>query len=195
MTVWIHLAAVGFAALSLLGCAEIGERPAVHQDQILRFETAEVPKVGAHADVKQEGTTIQLAVAHICDVKRENLVNRTSTTRFFNRSSTQSWLVAGAGLLSAGTGTALVIDSAHTFPNDRASRMYNSTGPGNEKLYGFGLIGTGALLGTVALVDAIRASGSNVERSQTTEEGGIVRRAIVCTNTAGRKRRNYWQPW
>jgi hypothetical protein len=183
MTEWIRLAAVSVAVLPSIGCAEIGQRPAVNQDRVVRTETVEVPIAGAHADINQEGSNLHLAVSHLCDVKRFNVVDRTSTTEFYNGSPKQTWLTAGAGLVSAGVGLTLVVDSTSTYPNDPNSRTYNSTGPDKERLYGIGLIGTGALLGTIAFVNAMRANGSGIEHSQIVENAGTVRKATVCSKT------------
>lgn len=176
------IAAILLAAVALTGCADIGQRPPVNQDRVVGTALAEAPVAGADADVDQDGVTLSISVSRVCDRGPARTVDRTSTTESFNRFQTANWLLAAAGVVSAGVGAGLVADAANTYPNDRASRTFNETGPGKERLYGYALIGTGAFFGVVAIVDAVRANGTTVEQKRITLPMEPEKRAIRCSN-------------
>lgn len=169
--------------LASVGCVAIGQRPAVNQDRELRRHTeVEVPAEGGSADIKLEGMQLTVTASRACDIRQDRVVDRTATAENYNRAPAITWALAGAGVASVAGGVVLLVDAGSTYPNDTAARTYNETGPGKERLYGYALIGTGALLGTIAIVDAIRASGETVKRGEATVPGKVVKQGVRCTN-------------
>lgn len=169
-------------------CAQIGQRPPVHQDRLLRTEQVETLSKGVFAKVEQapNGTDVSIIATRACDLTEQRVLQRTTTVDSFNKQPGTTWFYAGAGLVSAGVGRAFVIDAANTYPNDPNSRLYNKTGPDQERVWGYALVGTGALLGTVAIIDAIRASSSESTESEVTISGNTVRSDFECaSHTAG----------
>ncbi len=169
----------------LLGqaCTPVGQRPPVNQDRLIRAEPVQVPALGGVAEVEQEGTRLTITVSRACNIRQGRLVDRTTRVESYNQMPALDWLLVGAGAVSIGTGGILLADARNTYPDDRQSRTYNATGPATEKLYGYTMIGAGILAGTVAIVDAIRASGSTETRERTNVPGEIERWGVACRNT------------
>lgn len=166
----------------LSGCAQIGQRPPVNQDQVFRAESIETPVTGAHANVTQSGTEVSLVLSEVCDVGEKRFVHRTSEAEHYNMTPTTDWLLAGGSAVSVATSGILLVDATSTYPNDATSRTYNSTGPAKERGYAYSLLGVGAVLGVAALVDVIKANGSDVERTNVTLTGEPNQRGVRCTN-------------
>lgn len=80
MKVWTHLVALGFTGLLFLGCAGTYQRSPTHEDRLIRSESIEVPVEGIHVGVHQQGMKLHLTAVHLCDVKREDLLDRSTTT-------------------------------------------------------------------------------------------------------------------
>jgi hypothetical protein len=74
-----HLASLGVAGLLLVGCAETHQRPPDHQDRFIRSDSIEVPIEGIYVGVHQQGMRLYLTATRLCDVKREDLLERTTT--------------------------------------------------------------------------------------------------------------------
>jgi hypothetical protein len=167
-------------AVMFAGCARIGQRPPVHSDRLLRVVPVESLTGGAIANVAQSGTELSLRASHVCNLQNDRVVYRTTTTEAYNKSPAADWLLGGAAVAAGGVGAILVTDAKNTYTNDRTSRTYNPAGPNQERAYGYGLVGVGAALGTIVLVDVIRASGTKIERREVTVPGEIVQRAARC---------------
>src|ERR1700690_130552 len=80
MNEWTHLSALSFAVSLLLGCAATRSQPPITQDKLIRSDSIEVPIEGIHVGVHQQGMQVQLVVSHLCDIKREDLLERTTTS-------------------------------------------------------------------------------------------------------------------
>jgi len=79
MKLWLRLAIVNLAAVPMLCCATTHQSPAAHHDRLIRSNSIEVPIDGVRVGVHQQGTLIHLTAKHLCDVKREDLLERTTT--------------------------------------------------------------------------------------------------------------------
>lgn len=79
MKLWLQLVIVNFAVLPVLCCAATHQHPPVHQDRLIRSNSIEVPIDGIHVGVHQQRTRLHLTARHLCDIKREDLLERTTT--------------------------------------------------------------------------------------------------------------------
>lgn len=80
MKSWFHLGTVIFVELLVSGCAGTQPRSLDQRDRLIRTESIEVPIEGIHVGVHQQGMKLYLTVMHLCDVKREDLLERITTT-------------------------------------------------------------------------------------------------------------------
>jgi hypothetical protein len=150
---------------------------------LIRHERVETPSKGVFVDAQLTGSTrLSIIAVKACDLNNAQRVNRTTTVENYNADPGKTWFYAGLGVISIGAGTGLIVDSSSTYPNDKTSRTYNETGPDKERNWGYALIGTGAVLTAIAVVDAIRASGSETKESDATLPGTTLQRGLRCAN-------------
>lgn len=74
-----QLATTCFATLGLIGCAATQQAPS-HQDRLIRTNEIEVPIEGIHVGIHQRGMKLYVTAMRLCDVTREDLLERTSNT-------------------------------------------------------------------------------------------------------------------
>jgi len=162
-------------------CARVGLSEPVVADRPIKLIRDEVPgKSGIHPLVKQDGTIVVLRAVKNCDVRKHEVVERKTTRTRVNETLGIDWIAGAAGVVAAAVGVGFLVDAGKVYPNDRTSRTYNPTGPDKARLYGIGLMGAGAALMAIPVVDATRASGT-VEDTGTVEESkGFAARGIPC---------------
>ncbi len=162
-------------------CAQIGQRPPVHQDRLIRTNQVEQPTRDLFTDARLDGTRLELVVTRACDQTAVPIVSRTTTVDSYNEQRGGTWFQAGAGLTSIALGIVLVRDAKNTYPDDTTSRTYNTIGPKFERGSGYVAIGTGTLLEAIAIVDAIRASTSETTPEREVELPGVPsKRGVPC---------------
>lgn len=166
---------------ALPACARVGLSEPVTADRQVKTVREEVEgEPGIHPLVKQDGAVVVIRAVKNCNVRETDVVERKTTRTRENETPTIDWIVGAAGIVAAGVGVGFMVDAGHVYPNDMTSRTYNPTGPDKARLYGIGLIGAGAALMAVPIVDATRASGT-VEDTGTVEKSrGLVQRDIPC---------------
>lgn len=172
------------AALVLLSnsasCTRIGQRPPRNEDQLLHTVPVETLTEGAFATVNQQGTELKLEVSRVCDTRTDRVVHRTSEVESYNQTPGKDWWLAAGALAAGGLGGGLLADARFTHSNDPTSRTYNPVGADQERNYGYGLIGLGAVLATVVVVDVVRSNGTETTGAELTITGPAEKHATAC---------------
>jgi hypothetical protein len=109
------------------------------------------------------GSKVEIMATHLCRSQDMRDVERRNTYENFNETAGRTWTWAGIGLASATTGIIVLGDSGNVYERDGASRTYNPVGPGGAQAIGWSFVSLGAIAGTAAIVDAVRAQGTHSE--------------------------------
>lgn len=175
--------AIALAITAHLGCAEIGLRDPRTQERVVSTSTAQVPVQGlAVGSGEVEGTVLVVEASHVCDTVTRSDLEKTATREKYNADATTTWAMAIAGVAATATGTALLVDSKNVYSDDETSRTYNPTGQTKAILWGSALTATGVALGTVAIIDVLRAQGEETYVSSDTRDGSPEKRG-TCSNS------------
>jgi len=177
------LTALALAAVSMGGCAQIGQSPPNATDRQLNLLRREIDAEGIKATVDQDSDaplTIRVTATHLCAVTEQQVLSRTTTIETQNQTPIVDWLALGAGAVVAGSGAAVLVDANSVHPHDDTSRQYNPVGPSNARAIGGGLVAAGVALLAIPVVDAIRANQTTVDTQQVTTSPTIVQRGIAC---------------
>lgn len=174
------MAAAAVLLLNSAGCARIGQRPPRNEDQLLRLVPVETVIDGAFAEVGQRGTELALEVSRVCELRTDRVVQRTTEVESYNQSPGKDWWLAVAALAAGGAGGGLLADAPNTYPNDPTSRTYNPIGPDEERKYGYGFVGLGAVFATAVIVDVVRANGTETTSGEATITGPVETHAAAC---------------
>lgn len=161
------------------GCATIGVGQPVHSDVPVGTGEQEQPS-GETVDIEQSGTALTLRSRKLCDVHETREVTRTTTTPRENKSAWVDWTLGIGGAALAGAGVATMVDSGNVGSSDQNSKTYNPVGSTGAIALGAGLIALGVTGGTVALVDVVRASGSDESKAKVNLPGRELRRGVAC---------------
>lgn len=161
------------------GCATIGSGQPVHSDVPVGTGEQEQPS-GETVDVEQSGTTLTLRSRKLCDVHETRDVVRTTTTTRENKSAWTDWTLGVGGAALVGAGAVTLIDSGSVGNSDQTSKTYNPVGGTGAIALGAGLIALGVAGGTIAIVDAFRAGGSDESKARVTLPGRELRHGVAC---------------
>ena len=169
------------ACASSSGCATIGFSNPRFEDTPLQTTKEQVPTPEGHfVAAKQTGTTVSIVAKRACDVRESTTVRRRTRAERVNQSAALDWTFGGLGLGLAASGAVILVDSSKVYPNDASARQYNPMGPTGARILGASLAAAGVALATVAVVDAVRASGEQQTVGTATVPGNVVERGIQC---------------
>lgn len=156
-----------------LACAEIGLRDPRTQERVLSTTTEHVPVSGHAAGSVDalDGTTLTVRASKVCDAVMRSEVGTTTVQDRYNTDPTTTWAYGLGGIAAAAAGTAILVDSGNVYPDDETSRTYNPTGPTKAVAWGTALTATGIALGTIAVVDVLRAQGTETTRTISHRDG------------------------
>lgn len=163
-------------------CATIGSGQPVHSDVPVGTGEQEQPS-GETIDVEQSGTALTLRSRKLCDVHETREVTRTTTMPRENKSAWVDWTLGIGGVALAGAGVATMVDSGNVGATDQTSKTYNPVGGTGAVALGVALIALGAAGGTVAIVDVVRAGGSDESKARVSLPGRELRRGVACKNS------------
>jgi hypothetical protein len=167
-------------AVSATGCATVGLSDPVVTDRVTATPQRYEPRDGVVGTVSVQSTRLQVDASKSCDLVEKDQIARNTVRERRNETPAADWLFFAGGVLAAGTGTVLLIDSSSTYATDKNSTTYNPYGPGTASALGLGLIGLGAALLVVPTVDLFRAAGK-VEKNETVEgPPRTVRERVAC---------------
>lgn len=166
------------------GCAEIKLGPPKTTTRVLGRTTEEVPRNTAYIVVRETEPKLSLSVGRACDQIEIATVRQVTSRERTNAKPSTDWWLGVTGALTAGIGVWTVADAKNVAPNDTTGREYNSLGPGGAEALGYSAIGVGGAMLTVAIVDAIRASGSDTKVGKPTQERTVKRRGVCSGNPA-----------
>lgn len=156
MNVRICSAVLAPSLLTAVGCASIGFGPAKAEDQVIRVDKDSLPlQRGLASKMTVDGTEIAVTTKRLCNYRDRRTVRRTTTRERVNQSPETDYALGGLGLVAIGTGVGFVVDAKSVHPNETNSQNYNPVGPDSARMIGYGLIGTGAIATTIAIVDVV----------------------------------------
>ena len=162
------LAAVGCAPMSV-GAPMVTDVPKGHEERVSangQFDD----------EVRHEGSRVALRVTDLCDVQRIERIERTTVREHHNDAPGNDWLAGIGGAVLAGTGVVSVA-SPETLRRGDVELSKNEV-----RGTGYALIGVGALLLTIPVIDAIRVhrvAERHVE--QVEAPGPFLKHGIPCT--------------
>jgi hypothetical protein len=180
-SVLLSFAPLVLAITTCTGCATIGYgAPVVVSERRVgtRMESRSTGK--NHVVSDQKGSVLTISVTRECEVDEIERYEVTERRERTNQSATSDWVMAGAGVVSMGTGAVLVGDASSTYPNDTTSKTYNPTGPTKERVWGGVLLGVGALLTGTATYDALSVQGGADTKKEVERPGGVAKHGVPC---------------
>lgn len=176
---WMAALVVTLSGSLNAGCATIGAGRPVHSDVPVGTGEQELPS-GETVDIEQSGTNLTLRSRKLCDVHETREVTRTTTTPRENRSAWVDWTLGVGGVALAGAGAVTLIDSGSVGNSDQTSKSYNPVGSTGAIALGAGLIALGVAGGTIAIVDVVRAGGSDESTARVSLPGRELRHGVAC---------------
>lgn len=174
------------------GCVSIGLGEAVVvEERPLDNRRVVVPTQLASVDVDQEDTTLTITAERVCDIEQKVRVQQTLERERVNLSPGVTWQLAIYGAILAGVGTGVTIDARlNVADSDPEARSYNSIGPDAATAIGAAFLAAGTPLLVIAVVDAIRATGSESEIAHTERSAGFIERSTRCETRVPMARSN-----
>jgi hypothetical protein len=177
----LGLATLVAAALPLWGCAEVALGVPVVTAQPIKTERISVPEAnGIVGSVDQDGVQVKVTATRACDVVDQTTALETTTRERHNGGASKDWSLAGAGVLSLGSGAWALVDASKVYPSDKTSQNYNPIGPTAATGIGVALIVAGVALLAIPGVDVIRTSGTEVTTAQVTKNSEPLQRGVSC---------------
>lgn len=110
-----------------------------------------------------DGTRVRATASQRCDVRTIEVERLTRRRNRVNDTPETTIVFGVSGGVGAALGIGLAVDAGHVYDDDKTSRTYNQYGPTTASIVAGTVLGLGIALGTIAVVDAIRTSGSEVE--------------------------------
>jgi hypothetical protein len=163
------------AALSANACAPMVVGPPVVTDMPRGIE-ARLNGTGATDNaVAQEGSRVAVRVTELCDVQSVTMVERTTIHEYQNDAPHKDWWAGIGGGVLAGVGVTSVVNPKGVRSNDP------DLTDADVRQSGYLLIGLGAALLTVPVIDAIRANSVAERKVEEVEAPGpTLRRNVAC---------------
>lgn len=185
-------ALLGSLAILATGCVSIGlGEPVVVEEQPLDNKRVVVRTNLASVDVDQEDTTLTITAERVCDIEQKVRVKQTLERERINLSPGVTWQLAIYGTILAGIGTGVTVDARlNVEDSDPNGQAYNSIGPDGATAIGAAFLAAGTPLLVIAIVDAIRATGSENEITHTERSAGFVERSTKCETRVPMARTN-----
>lgn len=162
------------------GCATVGLGSPTVTDRVTATPQHYEPREGVQGTASLEATRLQVEASKSCDLVEKPQIARNTVSERRNETPGRDWVFFGAGVLAAGGGTALLIDSSSTFASDKTSTDYNPYGPDAARAAGFALVGVGALLLVVPTVDLFRTSGKVETNEAVDGPPRVVKEQVSC---------------
>lgn len=146
--------------LAQSNCAKMSLQKAPATERIL--DTRQEPEEGSttQARITQEGQVVLVEVSRNCVARTYDRVETTERSTTINTQGALDWTLGISGVALLGVAGVTYADSPKVYPKDTSSRTYNEVGPEGER--GIAVVTAltgGALLG-IAVVDVIRAQGT-----------------------------------
>lgn len=183
MTQLISRAALIFLGLLLMpACAEIrmGEPKTVQSKVLRREQRVVVSSSDFEAGFEHSEHVIHVSAYSTCDLSETQLVRNTVRREKKNDLLAPEAVLLGFGLIPTGIGIGILADSSNVYPNDRNSRLYNSSGTGGAAAGGIILLAWGAAMMVVPMVDMVRTIGSEETETEATEPGAVIQPRVPC---------------
>lgn len=167
--------AVGLGAVGSAGCARMGVGPAVVTDVPKGVEHRSIPNGSSDGIVSQDGLRVSVRVAEHCNVLRIDKIERTTIRKHQNLTPQNDWWagIGGAALIAAGA--VAIAKPATMQPKDGSASVEEVRGGG------YVMVGLGALLVAVPVIDYVRAQREAVHTVERVDEPGpLVQHDIRC---------------
>ncbi len=166
---------VGVSALAFMGCAPMSVGAPVVTDVPRGSEERARPNGATDAAITRDGMAIEVQLSDHCDVQRFDRFERTTIREHHNDAPQNDWYAGIGGALIGGAGALAVAEPSRMTPSD-GSRSATEVRGG-----GFALIGLGAALLAVPVIDYVRAHREAEHKVERVEEPGpLVRRDTRC---------------
>ncbi len=166
---------VGLGALASAGCATMGVGPALVTDVPKGVEHRPIPSGSSDGVVTQDGLRVSVRVAEHCNVLRVDKIERTTIRKHQNLTPQNDWWAGIGGALLITAGAVAIAKPATMQPEDGSASLEEVRGGG------YAMVGLGALLAAVPVIDYVRANREaqhTVERVE--EPGPLVQHDVRC---------------
>ena len=173
---FVWAAFVGLVALGVNACAPMGVGPPVVTDVPKHVEQRSMGTGATDDAVTQEGSRLIVRVTELCDVQRVTRVERTTVREHQNEAPQNDWWAGVGGVVLAGLGAVTVVEPRPLKGSDGHEYTKAEVRQG-----GYLLVGLGAALLAVPVIDAIRANSVADRRVEEVEvPGPFLRRNVAC---------------
>ncbi|HVH42490.1 MAG TPA: hypothetical protein VM925_09105, partial [Labilithrix sp.] len=159
---------LGLTAMCFAGCAPMGIGPAVVTDVPKSREQRSVPNGSSDAEVHQDGMHASVQISQHCYVQQVDKVERTTIREHQNLAPGNDWWAGIGGAALAGAGALAVARPSAMQPEDGSTSVKEVQGAG------YAMIGIGALLLTVPVIDYVRAHREAEHKVELVETAGPI---------------------
>lgn len=162
-------AALGLCSGACATIVPVG--PATESRRVVRQYVVQRESDAPFTQIEQDGSIVRLKLTATC--KRVPVTSSmvTSTREMENEDSAIDWALLSGGAVAAGAGVVFLVDANSVHETDTTAREYNPYGPSQARAAGGGLLGLGAALLAIPIVDAIRANGTETSTKAEASDG------------------------
>ena len=166
---------VGLGAVGSGGCARMGVGPAVVTDVPKGVEHRSIRNGSSDGIVNQDGLHVSVRVAEHCNVLRIDKIERTTIREHQNLTPQNDWWAGIGGTVLIAAGAVAIAKPATLQPKDGSASLEDVRGTG------YVMVGLGALLAAVPVIDYVRVHREAEHKVERVEEPGpLVQRDVRC---------------
>jgi len=166
---------LGLGALGSTGCATMGIGPPVVTDVPKGVEYRSIGNGSSDGIVTQDGLRVSVRVAQHCNVMRIDKIERTTIRKHENLTPQNDWWAGIGGAVLIAAGAVAIAKPATVQPSDGSASLEE------VRAGGYAMVGLGALLAAVPVIDYVRANREAEHNVQHVEEPGpLVQHDIRC---------------
>jgi hypothetical protein len=168
------------AAVLLGGCSPVSLKTETADDVVLERRTQVLDTDRAHSEIDSDGLVLRVRTTAACELAEVSRVKRTERL-VADEDLGEEIAVLVLGSIPLTTGTVLLADSGNVYPDDRNARLYNPVGHDDTVIAGAVLVGAGALITALPVIQLIRIAAAGETREQILiQHGEVIRDDVPC---------------
>lgn len=163
-------------------CVRIGlGEGVVIAEEPLENKRAQILSKRVRVTVDQDDTTITIVAERVCDVEERARIQTTTERERVNLQPGVTWQLGIYGAILAGVGTGVIVDAQlNVEESELDGQGYNPIGPTGATAIGAAFLAAASPMLIIALVDGIRATGTEDEVSEVYQSKGVIEKNTTC---------------
>lgn len=164
------------------GCVKIGlGEGVVVAEEPLDNKRVQVLSKRVRVSVDQDDTMLTITAERVCDLEERARIQVVTERERVNLQPGVTWQLGIYGAILAGIGTGVVVDAQlNVEDNELDGQNYNPLGPTGATVIGAAFLTAASPMLVIALVDGIRATGTEDEVEETYASRGVIEKNTTC---------------